>query len=111
MSHSSRNRPQNHRPDPASPGAFLQTSLDELTMAWRWAVAPLNRLFEAVIRDGIRPPTTFEGLPPGQFPPIDAFKDELFGRPDRGQRSAAAFETKVAPGVRISARADDRELP
>ena len=111
MSLLSPNRSHSSRPTPRAPKSWLDALMDEWALAWTWAAAPVERLIRAAIRDGIRPPTSIEGLPPGQFPPIDALEDELFGRPARNHRSAAAFEMKAAPGVRISARADDRELP
>jgi len=87
---------------------FHHALLEELQMARLWAASLLRRLFEATIRDGIPPPTTFEGLPPGQFPPIDAIKDELFGRPARDRGHPRPFERDVAPGVRILPRGNDR---
>jgi hypothetical protein len=108
MSHSSRGRSDPARRQPqTSPGNFLGALQAELVMAWRWAVFPLKRLFESAIRDGIPPPTTFEGLPPGQFPPIEAIKDELFGSSRRG-RHRTSLGGDVVQGVRIPPRPEDR---
>lgn len=106
MSHSPRGRadPARRQPQISTLLGALQT---ELVMAWRWATFPLKRLFESAIRDGIPPPTTFEGLPPGQFPPIDAIKDELFGSSAHRHRGTP-LGGQVVQGVRIPPRPDDR---
>lgn len=110
MSHSPRNRTHAGRRTPPAPKPWLEILMAEWALAWAWAVAPLKRLFRAAVRDGIRPPTTFEGLPPGQFPPVDAIKDELLGRPRARRGSAAPFKVDAAPGVHIAPRDDDRAV-
>ena len=106
MSHSSRSR---SHPDPrfsrrsAPARDFHGAVRAELAMVWIWATAPLKRLFMSVIKDGIPPPTTMQGLPPGQFPPIDAIRDELFGR---FAPSAAPLEGEAARGIGIEPRGE-----
>jgi hypothetical protein len=108
MSRSSRKGPHAPQWPPSAPlEDYYRAVRADLAMIWVWAIAPLKWLFEAAIRDGIPPPVTFQGLPPGQFPPIDAIKDELFGAgPVRG--GAQPFRRNVAPRVRIPSRSDDR---
>jgi hypothetical protein len=85
----------------------LQRALrEELAIAWIRATSPLRRLFERLIRDGIPPPTTFQGLPPGQFPPIDAIKDELFGRTDGPRAGSSLVDAEIVHGIRIRSRGD-----
>jgi len=110
MSHSSRTEPQDsRRARPGPLGDYYRAVRADLAAAWVWAVAPLKWLFEATVRDGIPPPTTFEGLPPGQFPPIDAIKDELLGRTGHDRSAARPFERDLALGARIPSRRDDRK--
>jgi hypothetical protein len=83
---------------------FYDALRAELAAAWFCTTAPLKRLFESVVRDGIPPPTSVQGLPPGQFPPIDAIKDELFGLNLRPR--GAPLEGDAVPGVRIRSRGE-----
>ncbi len=111
MPHSSHGNQRHRSTHRAPPADWAGALTAELAFARAWVVARLEALFEALVREGINPPTTFEGLPPGQFPPIDAIKDELFGRHDRDRPRTAVFEMNTAPGVRIAPRADGRERP
>jgi hypothetical protein len=111
MPHSSRgnqHHPWRHR---APTSDWVGALTAPVISAWAWAVRQLKALFEALVREGIDPPTTFEGFPPGQFPPIDAIKDELFGRSDRGRGRTVSFDIKSAPGVRIARPFEGRERP
>jgi hypothetical protein len=106
MSHPSRHRTRHGRRTPPAPKPWLDVLMAEWALAWAWAADPVRRLFRAAIREGIRPPTSFDGLPPGQFPPIDAIKDELFGRPRPRRGTAAPFRVDAAPGTHIPPRDD-----
>ena len=82
MPHSSR-RESGRADHNAFMAGFYAALRTELAAAWICATAPLKTLFESVLRDGIPPPTTLQGLPPGQFPPLDDLKDELIGQAER----------------------------
>jgi hypothetical protein len=86
----------------AGPVASLYRGLStEATLILAWAFAPVRRFLETLLREGARPPTIFPGLPPGQFPPIGALRDELrpFSEDDRA--GAAIFDEaqRPAPGA------------
>lgn len=96
-SHAPRQRPTRS----AQAAGFYGALREEFALAWIWASSVFRNLLERVIRDGIPPSRTFQGLPSGQFPPIEAIKDELFGRTGRERATAAPFEGNVVSGVRL----------
>jgi hypothetical protein len=70
------------------------------------ASAALRQLVESLVRYGIRPPTNFEGLPPGQLLPIDEMLDARFGRNGPDRASGVRIEGGPSAGMPVRSRGD-----
>ena len=106
----SRSSPIRGRTAAAGPIASLYRGLStEVAMILIWAFSPMRRFLETLLREGVRPPTIFPGLPPGQFPPIGALRDELRPHAEDDRAGPAVFDQARWPDAGIPSRRRERE--